>query len=153
MVPMSRLLFLCTGNLYRSRFAEEYFRAVAADLGLEWTVSSRGLAERPDPRFAGQAISPVALDWLGRFGIEPLAAGRTPRTASLAELLEHSQVIALDRAEHEPLLSRRFPGLSIPIEFWHIGDVQVEPPALALPRLVDGIDSLVDRLQRTSRSA
>lgn len=150
---MSRLLFLCTGNLYRGRFAEEYFRAVAGDVGLPWTVTSRGLAERLDSRQAGRTLSPLVEEWLGRFGIQATAAGRAPRAVTLADLLSHPQVIALDRAEHEPLFSQRFPGLSLPVEFWHIGNLRVEPPAVALPRLVDAIDSLVDRLQRPSRTA
>lgn len=150
---MSRLLFLCTGNLYRGRFAEEYFRAVSGDLGLPWTVTSRGLAERLDSRQAGQAISPVAVEGLQRFGIAATAAGRAPRAATLADLLAHQHVVLMDRVEHEPLFAQRFPGLSLPVEYWHIGDAQVEPPALALPRLVDAIDSLVDRLVRPSRTA
>ena len=61
------VLFLCTGNYYRSRFAEAVFNSVAARMGLSWRASSRGLAlerggkaspvdcaaeVRQDPRFA-----------------------------------------------------------------------------------------------------
>ena len=47
--PMSpgrkkRLLFLCTGNYYRSRFAEILFNSVAQQEGLPWEAGSRGLA-------------------------------------------------------------------------------------------------------------
>ena len=38
------VLFLCTGNYYRSRFAECLFNAVAAKPGLPWRARSRGLA-------------------------------------------------------------------------------------------------------------
>jgi protein-tyrosine-phosphatase len=38
------VLFLCTGNYYRSRFAEVLFNSVAGKLGLSWVASSRGLA-------------------------------------------------------------------------------------------------------------
>jgi protein-tyrosine phosphatase len=38
------VLFLCTGNYYRSRFAEILFNAVADKMGLPWQASSRGLA-------------------------------------------------------------------------------------------------------------
>src|SRR5260221_14621403 len=37
-------LFLCTGNYYRSRFAEVLFNSVAGKMGLPWRASSRGLA-------------------------------------------------------------------------------------------------------------
>ncbi len=38
------VLFLCTGNYYRSRFAEALFNSVAGRMGLPWRASSRGLA-------------------------------------------------------------------------------------------------------------
>ena len=38
------VLFLCTGNYYRSRFAEVLFSFVAERMGLPWKSSSRGLA-------------------------------------------------------------------------------------------------------------
>ena len=38
------VLFLCTGNYYRSRFAEALFNSVAGKMGLPWRATSRGLA-------------------------------------------------------------------------------------------------------------
>ena len=40
----NRVLFLCTGNYYRSRFAEIVFNTLAAETGLDWCADSRGLA-------------------------------------------------------------------------------------------------------------
>jgi hypothetical protein len=37
------VLFLCTGNYYRSRFAEVLFNARAAEAGMAWVAASRGL--------------------------------------------------------------------------------------------------------------
>ncbi|HEX3600375.1 MAG TPA: hypothetical protein VHU84_09555, partial [Lacipirellulaceae bacterium] len=39
-----QVLFLCTGNYYRSRFAEIYFNWLAQQRGLAWSAESRGLA-------------------------------------------------------------------------------------------------------------
>jgi protein-tyrosine-phosphatase len=38
------VLFLCTGNYFRSRFAEILFNSVAGKMGLPWKASSKGLA-------------------------------------------------------------------------------------------------------------
>ena len=38
------VLFLCTGNYYRSRFAEVLFNSAAGRMGLPWRALSRGLA-------------------------------------------------------------------------------------------------------------
>jgi protein-tyrosine phosphatase len=40
------VLFLCTGNYYRSRFAEILFNSVAGKLGLPCLASSREPASR-----------------------------------------------------------------------------------------------------------
>jgi protein-tyrosine phosphatase len=57
---MKTLLFLCTGNYYRSRYAEELFNHGAGRAGLAWTAFSRGLAIE---RRAGNVgpLSPFAL--------------------------------------------------------------------------------------------
>jgi protein-tyrosine-phosphatase len=51
------VLFLCTGNYYRSRFAEELFNYEAERASLPWIAQSRGLAleapgeiRTPDPQ-------------------------------------------------------------------------------------------------------
>jgi protein-tyrosine phosphatase len=40
---MHTLLFLCSGNYYRSRFAEHLFNAIADRDQLPWRADSRGL--------------------------------------------------------------------------------------------------------------
>ena len=61
------VLFLCTGNYYRSRFAEVLFNSVAGKMGLPWQASSRGLAlERGVNNVGPMAASAVtALEALG----------------------------------------------------------------------------------------
>src|SRR5271169_3864635 len=51
------VLFLCTGNYYRSRFAEILFNSVAGKMGLPWRASSRGLA----PGRGGNNVGPMAV--------------------------------------------------------------------------------------------
>ena len=54
------ILFLCTGNYYRSRFAEVLFVFVAKKMGLPWIASSRALAlERGVNNVGPMAISAV----------------------------------------------------------------------------------------------
>src|SRR5579872_7393165 len=54
------VLFLCTGNYYRSRFAEVLFNSVAAKMGLPWQAASRGLAlERGVNSVGPMAVSAI----------------------------------------------------------------------------------------------
>ena len=40
---MKQVLFLCSANYYRSRFAEHLFNWLAPQLGLDWRADSMGL--------------------------------------------------------------------------------------------------------------
>ena len=74
--PMSkRVLFLCTGNYYRSRYAEELFNHLAKWQALDWQAASRGLAERGSPENVGP-MSPYALQALRAKAIVPVGAAR-----------------------------------------------------------------------------
>ena len=73
---MSKLLFLCTGNYYRSRFAELLFNAMAATHALPWQAFSRGLALDKGVNNIGP-MSPFALDALRALGITSAGAERS----------------------------------------------------------------------------
>src|SRR4051794_15440729 len=103
------VLFLCTGNYYRSRFAEILFGSVASRMGLPWRAVSRGLAlERGAANVA--PVSPMALEALAERGIQAReACSRMPAPLALQDLEAADRVVALLRSEHEPLLAERFP--------------------------------------------
>jgi hypothetical protein len=66
------VLFLCTGNYYRSRFAEELFNHHAKRDGLDCIAQSRGLALERGVHNVGP-ISPFALHALKEMAISALA--------------------------------------------------------------------------------
>ncbi len=55
---MKKILFLCTGNYYRSRFAEQLFNHLAIKRGLDWEANSRALALEKGTKNVG------AISWL-----------------------------------------------------------------------------------------
>jgi protein-tyrosine phosphatase len=116
------VLFLCTGNYYRSRFAEVLFNAVAGKMGLPWRASSRGLAlERGVNNVGPMAASAVkALEALGVRAAE--AVTRLPAQVTTDDLERADRVVALKHAEHLPLLQERFPAWAEKVEFWHVDD-------------------------------
>jgi len=117
------VLFLCTGNYYRSRFAEVLFNSVAGKMGLSWKASSRGLAlER-----GVNNVGPMALEAIGALEALGVCAGdagaRMPAQVTTDELERADRVVALNRDEHLPLLQQRFPAWAEKVEFWQVVDV------------------------------
>ncbi len=140
---MKTLLFLCTGNFYRSRFAELYFRHLCVEHSLDWQVDSRGLALEPE----NIGLSHYTKQECRRLGIstEPL---REPIPLSLDDLLKSDLTIAVKETEHRPLMRRRFPDWEHKVVYWEIHDLDVEPASQALPQLRVDVESLFQELQQ-----
>jgi predicted translation initiation factor SUI1 len=116
------ILFLCTGNYYRSRFAEILFNSVAGRMGLPWKASSRGLAlERGVNNIGPMAAAAIsALEERGLGTVEDCA--RFPAQATVEDLKQADWIVALKQDEHLPLLHERFPAWTDKVEFWHVDD-------------------------------
>ena len=140
---MQTCLFLCTGNYYRSRFAEIYFNALAGREGVLWQAESRGLhIEAPNPG----PISQATLAWLRNLQIEPPAQLRMPLSASEEDFLRANVIVAVKEAEHRPLMIRKHPAWVDRVEYWHIHDQDVAQPQQAIPELISHVDQLFKRL-------
>src|SRR5437773_5336467 len=89
------ILFLCTGNYYRSRFAEVFFNSVAGKMGLPWQASSKGLAlERGVNNVGPMAVE--AITALRALGIRAdYAVARFPAQVTTDELEGADRVVAL----------------------------------------------------------
>ena len=124
-----KILFLCTGNYYRSRYAEIFFNSVAGKMGLPWQATSRALAlER-----GGGNVGPMAKSALAALDTHGIKAGehgtRFPAPATAGDFESANRVIALKLDEHQPLLQERFPAWAAQVEHWHVDD---DPKALRL---------------------
>jgi predicted translation initiation factor SUI1 len=134
------VLFLCTGNYYRSRFAEHLFNATADKLGLSWQATSRGLAiERGINNMGPMARS--ALQALHALGIRGPDHDRLPLAVQTTDFEAADRVIALYETEHRPLLEERHPDQVERVEYWHIEDVDG-----VLPRIESEVNGLIARL-------
>ncbi len=140
-----RILFLCTGNYYRSRFAEQLFNARAPQAGLAWIADSRGIAAGWGSGNVG-AISSYAIDALQARGIAVETPPRFPMQLREQDLARADLIIALDEKEHRAYLERRFPALAGQIEYWQVPDLDGASPDEALPMIELQVDSLIQKL-------
>jgi protein-tyrosine phosphatase len=142
------VLFLCTGNFYRSRFAEILFDAAATRTGLAWRATSRGLAIEFVDEDDGP-MSNAAMRRLTVLGIPFADRLRRPLQARHDDLAGAHLVVALKEAEHRTLLEQRLPGWEDLVEYWHVHDVDCAPASEALPVIERLVDELVRRLHKS----
>jgi protein-tyrosine phosphatase len=139
------VLFLCTGNYYRSRHAEAVFNHHAASAGLGWRAASRGLA----PEFGVNNVGPMSRATAARLaalGIPPEPYLRFPLRVTEDDLAAAGLVVALKEAEHRPLMAERFPAWVERAEYWAVHDVDAATPDEALPEIERRVADLVARL-------
>lgn len=140
---MKKVLFLCTGNYYRSRFAEVLFNWLAKRHGLDWVADSRGFA--PDVRNVGP-ISPHSFKDLTRRGIPPESFCRDPKRVEEQDFLESNVIIALKRGEHHSMMMNSFPTWIERVEFWNVHDLDCAAPEQTIADLEMQVTALVKRL-------
>lgn len=138
-----RVLFICTGNYYRSRFAEAVFNHLAESQGLNWRAFSRGMAIHYAP---GPISEHTEAALLAR-GIH--RRHTAPDRAQIAESdLEGADlVVALKDAEHRPMIVQAFPHWEKRIVFWDVTDLPDEQPEVALPAIEVEVERLVGSLR------
>jgi protein-tyrosine phosphatase len=141
---MRTVLFLCTGNYYRSRFAEAWFNHLAIARDVAWRADSRGLEIHPE-RNPGP-ISVFTIDRLAELGIELPQPLRFPLQVAEHDLQAARHVVAVKEAEHRPLLAQRFPAWTNRVEYWHVHDLDCAGPETALIQLASHVESLLTRL-------
>lgn len=143
-------LFVCTGNYYRSRFAEHLFAHLVAKQGLSWATDSAGLGVDWAWKTNPGPISSVAVASLAQRGI-PVTDPRMPRSLTADDLEASARVVLLDEPEHRPMMQQQFPGWEDHerVTYWEVIDV---PPSEAFHPM-DAIDPLVRGLVAELASA
>jgi protein-tyrosine phosphatase len=139
-----QIVFLCTANYYRSRFAEHFFNWLAPQHKLHWRADSRGLQ-------VGQFgnIGPIAQATVARlksYGITMPEPPREPLPLTLEDLNTFDHVVAVKEAEHRPQMRLQFPKWCERVEYWHVDDLDFATPEEALPLLEVQVRALALRL-------
>jgi protein-tyrosine phosphatase len=139
------VLFLCTGNYYRSRFAEMLFNHQSSRSDVAWVAISRGLGLE----LGGSNIGPISqatVEGLAERGIPVHKELRYPLGLERSDLTIASHIVALHGVEHLPLLKRKFPRWVERVEFWRVPDVDLVCPSKALAQIDKNVRGLIQRL-------
>ena len=139
------VLFLCTGNYYRSRYAEILFNHLAGEQALAWVAESRGLDLALGVNNVGP-LSPHTRRLCHARGLPLPDPLRSPTALSEQDLQRAELVIAVKQAEHRPYLTKLFPAWVDRVRYWHVDDLDCAPAEQALADLERLVRELIAEL-------
>ncbi|HLP77573.1 MAG TPA: low molecular weight phosphatase family protein [Candidatus Paceibacterota bacterium] len=138
-----QVLFLCTGNYYRSRFAEELFNHLALEAG--FSVRAYSLGFTPHPKTNPGPISKHALLALAKYGIVP-ERPHMPASVSAEDFAQFKVCIVLCEREHRPMMEQMFPEFVDRVIYWRVEDLGLERPENALAQIESAVRLLLAEL-------
>lgn len=144
----NQVLFICTGNYYRSRFAEYLFNHLVTQNGMtdQWQATSRGLMiELIQPEDGPLSLHTTNALLARRIEREPV---RHPIALTVDDLESSRHVIALKRTEHQPMMQRKFPDWEHRIDYWQVDDIDVAHPKDALPMIERLVNEMIGNLSK-----
>ena len=140
---VKQILFLCSGNYYRSRFAEELFNFRVLTISGDWIANSRGLNLNVNNR---GPMAESAVTRMKSLGINPVP--RYPLAAITADFEKSTRVIAMSRQEHYPLMRLMFPKYADSASYWDVEDTDQMSADIAFSRVELLVSQLVEDVQR-----
>jgi len=118
-----QICFVCTGNYFRSRFAEAWFNHKMQELKVEptWSSISRGL--KVDDANSRAVISPLTEAALQRKKISLKFTGEKPTTLTQEDCAKSAMIICIDLDEHRPMMNVVCPGFEHKTFYWNVKDL------------------------------
>ena len=142
---MHKVLFVCTANIFRSRFSEEVYNHLAIKKDLPTNAFSAGLKVGA---YLTRTIYKPALDKLKLFKIKPLRSDDLSIHINEIELTDYKKIICLDRNEHKPMVEQNRNLKNIKVEYWNIIDEPMVSSNISLPKCFTKVEELIDQVSK-----
>ena len=146
---MQKILFVCTANIFRSRFSEEVYNHLAANMNLSSQAFSAGLMVG---HYKTRTIYAPALKQLKLLNIIPKREDELSIHINDLDLKQFDQVICMDRNEHQPMVRKNKNLTNLNIEYWDIVDEPLVSRDISLPQCYTKVGELVNRHFQELRS-
>ena len=139
---MQKILFVCTANIFRSRFSEEVYNHLATRLNLSSRAYSAGLMVG---HYKTRIIYAPALEHLKLLNIVPKRKDELSIHINDLDLKQFDQVICMDKNEHQPMVRKNKNLTNLNIEYWDIVDEPLVSRDISLPQCYKRVEKLVNR--------
>ena len=137
------VLFICTGNFYRSRLAEALFNFYSSKNNSAWKAFSRGLdLTTLTPSQKQSRISELTIKGLESLEVPTSFAGGRPTQLTVSDLDRSSIIVALNQSEHRPVLEKKYPAQKSKITYWEIGDSKTLNPTQAIELINNNVKAI-----------
>ena len=140
---MHNILFVCTANIFRSRFSEEVYNHLTKERNLPTQAFSAGLMVG---QYTLRKIYYPALDQLQKFNISPLRKDELSVHINNLDLSEYDKVICMDEDEHRPMVESNPRLKKLDIEYWNIVDEPEVSSHISLPKCYKNVKELVSKV-------
>ena len=98
---MHKVLFICTANIFRSRFSEEVYNHLVREKNISSTAFSAGLKVGA---YKTRKIYKPALDQLELLKLHPMRENELSIHVNNIVLSDYVKIICLDEKEHRPMI-------------------------------------------------
>lgn len=137
---MYQVLFVCTANIFRSRFSEEVYNHMSDKLKLSTKAFSAGLKVGS---YTTRKIYIPALNQLELLNISPKRKDDLSVHINDLDLNNFNKIICMDRNEHLPMVSENKYLKNFNIEYWNIIDEPKVSSHISLPKCFEKVEELV----------
>ena len=142
---MHKILFVCTANIYRSRFSEEVYNHLMRKLNLPSEAFSAGLKVG---EYVTRKIYSPALQQLDYYKIKPKRKDEFSVHIDELTLTNYNKIICLDEEEHRPMVNRNSRLNKIKIDYWNIVDEPKVSSSISLPKCYKKVEALVNEVSK-----
>ena len=143
---MHRVLFVCTANIFRSRFSEEVYNYFAGKLNVPSKAFSAGLRVGD---YVTRKIYRPALEQLKYFNIDPKRRDELSVHINDLDLKDYHKIICMDEEEHRPMVEMNDQLIKIKVDYWNIVDEPMVSSQISLPLCYEKVKSLIEEVSKT----
>ena len=143
---MHRVLFVCTANIFRSRFSEEVYNHFTGKLNIPSKAFSAGLRVGD---YVTRKIYRPALEQLKYFNIDPKRKNELSVHINDLDLKDYHKIICMDEEEHRPMVQMNDHLVKVKVDYWNIVDEPMVSSQISLPLCYEKVKSLIEEVSKT----